>query len=191
MKLLDTMKRNKLPSAVALAYVLLFAFKTDTAFAAVKNSAFYLKEMMIILPVIYMLTTVIDVLVPREAVIKNFGENSGMKGNVLALALGSVSAGPVYAAFPIAKMLLQRGASISNIVILLGAWAVIKIPMLANEARFLGPKFMVARWVLTVISIFIMGQIVQVFVKRDDMPLPEPDAEGTRTGEGKKNQPAR
>ncbi len=191
MKLLDKMKRNKLPSAVALAYVLLFAFKTDTAFAAVKNSAFYLKEMMIILPVIYMLTTVIDVLVPREAVIKNFGENSGMKGNVLALALGSVSAGPVYAAFPIAKMLLQRGASISNIVILLGAWAVIKIPMLANEARFLGPKFMVARWVLTVISIFIMGQIVQFFVKREDMPLPEPEVDGTLTDEGKKNQPAR
>lgn len=191
MKRFDVIKRNKLPSAVALAYVLLFLFRMDTALAAVKNSAFYLKEMMIILPVIYMLTTVIDVLVPREAVIKNFGENSGMKGNVLALALGSVSAGPVYAAFPIAKMLLQRGASISNIVILLGAWAVIKIPMLANEARFLGPKFMVARWVLTVISIFIMGQIVQFFVKRDDMPLPEPDVDGTPTGEGKKNQPAR
>jgi uncharacterized membrane protein YraQ (UPF0718 family) len=191
MKRFDVIKRNKLPSAVALAYVLLFLFRMDTALAAVKNSAFYLKEMMIILPVIYMLTTVIDVLVPREAVIKNFGENSGMKGNVLALALGSVSAGPVYAAFPIAKMLLQRGASISNIVILLGAWAVIKIPMLANEARFLGPKFMVARWVLTVISIFIMGQIVQFFVKRDDMPLPEPDVDGTLTGEGKKNQPAR
>ena len=31
---------------------------------------------------------------------------------------------------------LKKGASISNIVIILSAWAVIKVPMLANEAKF-------------------------------------------------------
>ena len=187
MKLLHWARKNKLITLVIRMYVALFIFKSDMIGAALKNSAFYLKEMMIILPVIYMLTTVIDVLVPREAVIKNFGENSGLKGNVLALALGSVSAGPVYAAFPIAKMLLQRGSSISNIVILLGAWAVIKIPMLANEARFLGPRFMAVRWVLTVISIFIMAHIVQGLVDRSDLPAEARESPGHAEAELKKS----
>ena len=43
--------------------------------------------------------------------------------------------------FPIGKSLLSKGASITNIVIILSSWAVIKVPMLANEAKFLGSRF--------------------------------------------------
>ena len=40
-----------------------------------------------------------------------------------------------------------------SIIIILSSWAVIKIPMLLNEAKFLGAKFMIIRWLLTVIAI--------------------------------------
>jgi uncharacterized membrane protein YraQ (UPF0718 family) len=101
---------------------------------------------------------------------RGFGEKSGFKGNLLALLLGSISAGPIYAAFPISKTLLGKGASISNIVIILSSWAVIKVPMLANEAKFLGVNFMIIRWVLTVIAIFIMAYITGMIVKKKDLP---------------------
>jgi ferredoxin len=81
------------------------------------------------------------------------------------------SACPIYAAFPVCKMLLKKGASVSNIVVMLSTWAVIKIPMLANEAKFLGPKFMVMRWVLTTFSIFTMAYITSKIVKKEDMPM--------------------
>jgi ferredoxin len=84
--------------------------------------------------------------------------------------LGSLSAGPIYAAFPIGKSLLSKGASIANIVIILSSWAVIKVPMLANEAKFLGIDFMIVRWILTVISILIMGSLTAVIVKKKDLP---------------------
>jgi ferredoxin len=93
-----------------------------------------------------------------------------VKGNLLSLLLGSISAGPIYAAFPIGKSLLSKGASITNIVIILSSWAVIKVPMLANEAKFLGVDFMIVRWILTVISIVIMGYLTAVIVKKKDLP---------------------
>ena len=118
----------------------------EKALSAVKGSTYYLKEMLIIMPVVFLLTVVIEALVPKKLIIQGLGEKSGITGNLLSLVFGSISAGPVYAAFPICISLLRKGASIKNIVIILGAWAVIKVPMLANEAKFLGVKFMAIRW---------------------------------------------
>jgi len=123
------------------------------------------------MPVILLLTSLIEAWVPKKTIEKALGEGSGVKGSVFSFLLGSFSAGPIYAAFPVCKMLLKKGASVSNIVIMLSTWAVIKIPMLANEAKFLGPKFMAIRWVLTTISIFIMAYITSRIVKKEDIPM--------------------
>ncbi|MCY6353803.1 ferredoxin [Clostridium sp. ZS2-4] len=68
-------------------------------------------------------------------------------------------------------MLFKKGASIANIVIILSTWAVIKVPMLANEAKFLGVKFMGIRWIFTTISIFVMAYIVSKLVKKESIPF--------------------
>jgi len=171
MKVLNFAKNNKLLVLVALIYTGLFITAPNYASKAVGNSMYYVKEMVTIMPVIFILTAVIEALIPKELIIKNFGDSSGFKGSVLSLLLGSISAGPIYAAFPICKMLLSKGASVSNIFIILSSWAVIKVPMLANEAKFLGPKFMGIRWVLTVLSIFTMAYITSKIVKKQDVPL--------------------
>lgn len=156
-KVLKGLKRNKLLVAVMILYCTVLIVNSDVGFAALSNSIYYIKEMLIVMPVIFLLTIAIDVLVPRASIVKHFGEEAGFRGNVLALILGSISAGPIYAAFPICKMLIKKGARLSNIVIVLSAWAVVKLPMLANEVKFLGIRFMILRWVLTVISIFLIG----------------------------------
>lgn len=168
---LDFAKKNRLLTAVAVIYGLLFIAVPIQASQSVSNSVYYLKEMFQVLPVIFVLTAIIEAWVPKETIIKSLGDSSGASGALLSLALGSVSVGPIYAAFPISKMLIAKGASLGNIVIILSSWAVIKIPMLANEAKFLGVKFMVARWFLTVVAILIMARLVAVFVKREDMPV--------------------
>lgn len=155
------LKKNKLSVVVLVAYVLLMIVRRDMAFSALGNSTYYLIEMAQILPVIFMLTVSIDVLIPKEWIVKRLGKQSGIIGAALALAFGSLSAGPIYAAFPIAKTLHKKGASVANIVIILSAWAVIKVPMLANEAKFLGPDFMLVRWILTVVFILAIGIIME------------------------------
>lgn len=159
--MISSLKKNKLLATVILAYLVLGVANRNMALSAMDNSAYYLIEMLQILPVIFLMTVAIDVLIPKAWIIRRLGERSGFGGALLALAFGSLSAGPIYAAFPIAKTLHKKGASVSNVVIILSAWAVVKVPMLANEAKFLGADFMAARWVLTVAFIFAMGWIME------------------------------
>lgn len=160
---------NKMLVFVLLAYAVFFVVKQPVAIAAIQNSGYYFKEMIIIMPVIMLLTALLEAWVPKQAIEKHMGKGSGIKGSLFAFLLGSFSAGPIYAAFPVSIALMKKGASVTNIVILLSTWAVVKVPMLANEAKFLGPQFMIVRWVLTSISIFIIGYVTSKFVKREDV----------------------
>lgn len=169
-------------TVVSLAYIFLFITMPDKAYLSVKNSMYYIIEMLEIMPVIFILTSIIEAWVPKKVIMNGFGEKSGIKGTLFSFLLGSFSAGPIYAAFPVCKMLLKKGASIANVVIILSAWAVIKVPMLANEAKFLGVQFMGLRWILTVVSILIMSHIVTVFVKKKDMPIQEEQSLSKITG---------
>ncbi|HHT96756.1 MAG TPA: permease [Clostridiales bacterium] len=169
-KTLKFIKNNKLLVLVVFAYLFLGVFMPDKALGSLKNSLYYVKEMIMIMPVILLLTALINAWVPTKTIEKNLGKDSGLKGNIFSFLLGSFSAGPIYAAFPISKTLFSKGASVSNIVILLSTWAVVKVPMLLNEAKFLGPKFMAFRWVLTSVSIFLMAYITSKFVKKEDIP---------------------
>jgi uncharacterized membrane protein YraQ (UPF0718 family) len=129
--------------------------------------------MIMIMPVIFVLTALLDLWIPKENIMKYLGKDAGAKGAILSLILGSISAGPIYAAFPLCVMLHKKGASIRNLVIILSAWAVIKIPMLLNEMKFLGFPFMTIRWVLTVVAIFIFSWITAKLVKDKDLPAQE------------------
>lgn len=163
-------KKNKLLVIIAVVYAILFIVSPEKATQSANNSLYYLIEMLEVLPLIFLLTVVIEAWIPKEVIMNRFGDKSGFSGNVLSLILGSISAGPIYAAFPISKMLLSKGASVTNIVIILSSWAVIKVPMLANEVKFLGVNFMVTRWLLTVVAIFVMAYITGMIVKKEDMP---------------------
>ncbi|WP_373481867.1 permease [Acetobacterium sp.] len=164
------LKNNRFLMIVILAYVAVGIFAPDKFLPSLGNTGYYVKEMLMIMPVILLLTSLISAWVPKETIENAFGKNSGIKGSLFAFLLGSFSAGPIYAAFPVCKMLLSKGASIANIVIILSTWAVIKIPMLITESKFLGPEFMVVRWILTTVAIFLMGYITSRFVKPEDLP---------------------
>lgn len=181
MKLIKIVYKNKLLFLVVAVYLILLGTMPDKAIQSSKNSLYYVIEMLQIMPVIFILTSLIEAWVPRETITNGLGENSGLKGTVFSFLLGSFSAGPIYAAFPVCKMLLKKGASVSNIVVILSAWAVVKVPMLANEAKFLGPRFMVIRWVLTTISIFTMAYIMSKVMKKENLNVIENTIEEEET----------
>ncbi|PKM58188.1 MAG: permease [Firmicutes bacterium HGW-Firmicutes-3] len=169
MRALQIVKKNKLPVIVGIIYILLYILVPNKADTSMRSSIYYLIEMFEVLPVIFLLTIALEVLVPKEWIMKHFGEKSGFLGNILSFILGSISAGPIYAAFPISKMLLSKGASVPNIVIILSSWAVIKVPMLANEAKFLGISFMGIRWILTVMAIMLMAWVTGKILSRKEL----------------------
>jgi len=59
-------------------------------------NAFSLKEMLLVIPPIFILLGILDTWVPKEVMMKYMGEKSGWKGIVLAFLIGSAAAGPLY-----------------------------------------------------------------------------------------------
>jgi len=118
-------------------------------------------EMLSVIPPIFILLGLLDVWVQRETMIKLMGDQSGILGVIIAFFLGSAAAGPLYAAFPIAGVLLQKGSKFSNVLIFIGAWSTTKIPMLLFEASSMGWKFMATRFVIDIPGIMLIAYITE------------------------------
>jgi len=128
-----------------------------------------LKQIVLVLPPIFILLGLLDTWVPKQIIIKLIGEESGLKGVLLSFVLGSAAAGPLYAAFPVVGVLMAKGAKFSNILIFVGAWSTTKIPMLLFEATALGIKFALTRLILDIPGILIMAYILSVISKPDEI----------------------
>ena len=170
MMIIEKIKENIFLTFIVFVYLAIFIINPVMGMNSVKNSTYYIKEMLMIMPVIFILTALLDMWVPKEKIMQLLGKDARGKGIVFAFVVGSISAGPIYAAFPMCVMLHKKGASIRNIIIILSSWAVIKVPMLLNEAKFLGPKFMIIRWILTVVAILVFSWMAAKIVKDEDLP---------------------
>lgn len=118
-------------------------------------------EMISIIPPIFILLGLLDVWVDRATMMKYTGKGAGLKGILIAYALGSAAAGPLYAAFPVAGVMLKKGSSLFNVFIFIGAWSTTKIPMLTFEAANLGLAFTLTRLALSIIGITIIGVLTE------------------------------
>jgi len=96
------------------------------------------------------------------------GESSGIIGILLAFFIGSAAAGPLYAAFPVAAMLLKKGSKLSNVLIMLGAWSTTKIPLILFEASSLGPKFMLIRLGMDLIGIALIAYFIERILTKEE-----------------------
>jgi uncharacterized membrane protein YraQ (UPF0718 family) len=151
---------------IAAAIILwLFPNKVTAATTTTWN---YFLEMIMILPAVMVIMGLFSVFVSKELVVKYLGKTSGIKGILLAVFFGALPTGPLYIAFPLAAALKSKGASVSNIVIFLSAWACIKIPQELVELQFLGFKFMAARLALTIIFVAIMGLFIERLIAWTD-----------------------
>lgn len=124
---------------------------------AVTLASSSLLQLILVLPPIFILMGLLDVWVPRETMAKFMGSHSGLLGAAIAFFLGSAAAGPLYIAFPIAAMLLKKGASLPNVFLFIGAWSTTKIPLLMFEYSAMGPAFTLTRLLVNIPIIFIIA----------------------------------
>ena len=124
MNMAKKIKSNLLIVFVSIAYVITFIYKRDLVILGLQNSIYYFKELVFIMPVVLMLTALLDFWVPKKVIITQLGNKAG-----------------------------------------------IKVPMLVNEVAFLGPKFMIVRWILTFFAILIVSSITSKVVTDKDIVL--------------------
>jgi len=125
-------------------------------------------QILSVVPPIFILLGLLDVWIDRTTMIKYVGKGSGIKGALIALLMGSVAAGPLYAAFPISLVMLKKRASLFNVFIFIGAWSTTKIPMETFEIASLGYKFALTRLALSLIGIFIIAFILEKTLNEND-----------------------
>lgn len=118
-------------------------------------------EMLYVVPPIFVILGLLDVWVPRETMMKLMGETSGPLGKLIAFLMGSLAAGPLYVAFPIAGLLLKKGSKFSNVLIFIGAWSTTKIPLLLFEASALGWTFMLLRFTVNIFVILLIAAVTE------------------------------
>ncbi len=123
-------------------------------------------EMLKILPSAFILIGLFEVWVKKETVMKNFGENSGFKGYLWSLVLAGFSVGGLYIAFPIAKALHQKGASLKIVFTYLGFAGIVRLPMTIFEISFLGLPFTLTRLAVTIPLFLLAGIIFGTILKK-------------------------
>lgn len=139
----------------------LYLFFPEIALRSWKNSFEFALQILAILPPVVLLIGLLDAWLPKSFIATHLGRKSGAKGMLIAILMGSVAAGPLFSAFPIAVSLLNKGSRIANVVVFLGSWATIKLPMTLMESHFLGIKFSILRTVVTIPFVLLIGVLVE------------------------------
>ena len=125
-------------------------------------------QMLSVLPPIMILLGLMDIWIPRETLMKYMGKKSGIIGIVLAMLIGSIAAGPMYAAFPFTAVLIKKGAKFSNIIIFMNSCCLTKISTLLFEISALGLKFTLVRLVIDIPGVLIMSYFVSALMPENE-----------------------
>ncbi|MFZ5975702.1 MAG: permease [Bacillota bacterium] len=167
--MMKVLKRYSFFAALLLINILIIIFFPSIGGKSIQITWDNTLEMLSVVPPIFILLGLLDVWVKRETMIKIMGEKSRLIGIVIAFVLGSAAAGPLYAAFPVAGMLMKKGSKFSNVLIFIGAWSTTKIPMLLFEASSMGWKFMLLRFAIDLPVIAAIAYMTQKLLKKSEI----------------------
>ena len=163
------LKKYRFSLITTLNLIMLFFISREIGLKAIRVTGYSFKEMILVIPPVFILLGLLDVWVPKETMMKYMGEKSGMKGIALSIILGSAAAGPLYGAFPIAAVFMKKGVKFSNVLIFIGAWSTTKIPMFLFELSSLGARFAVTRLLVDIPGIILISYILCSLVNRAEV----------------------
>lgn len=156
MNIIKKYKWTIISAIVILAIYLINNVKGVMAFNLTISN---IKTVLTLLPPIFIIIGLMDVWVPRETMIKYMGEKSGVLGGFLAVLMGAIGAGPLYVAFPIAALLLKKGARLAYVFLFISTWSSMKLPIIMYEWASLGGKFTIIH-IASSLVVYITGSFL-------------------------------
>jgi len=162
------LQKNKFLMLSVFLLIVISFIDLSLTYQALENATYQIISMLIIVPPIFLMIGLFDVWIPRETIIKLMGEHSGYKGMALAFFLGGFSAGPTVAAFPIAMIMLKKGAKYSNVLFFLMVWSSLKLPILFYQVTTIGLSLSVIINSV-MIFVFIVSALIaeKIFTKEE------------------------
>ncbi|WP_141534960.1 permease [Bacillus cereus] len=160
---MNELKRYRFFFILLLGLVILTFINQPLGWNALQLTGKSILDMLFLLPPVLLFVGLLDQWVKKETLIKYMGKKSGIYGILFSLLLGGIAAGPLYVAFPIAALLLKKGASIRYIVFFLGVWTTAKLPVIVYEFSSFGAKFTLIHICFGLLFFYLIGIIYEKF----------------------------
>ena len=162
------MKTAYVSMSLIAASLLIIGYFLDSSLPlkGVKHGFGFLYKIIPILLMAFVIVGMIQVLIPKEVILKWVGEGAGLKGIFLGTAAGVLTPGGPFVCFPIAASIYQSGAGVGTIVAYVAAWGLLSLTRFPFEVTFLGVKFVLIRVAATVILPPVAGIIAQTLFSK-------------------------
>ena len=165
---MKNLKKFRMFIVASIIILVTYIFSKEMGLKAIDTVWISFKEMITILPPIFVLMGLLDEWVPKDVMSKYMGEGSGWKGILISIFIGSAAAGPLYGAFPVAAVFMKKEVKLTNIFIFIGAWSTTKIPMFLFELSSMGSKFAITRLIVSIPGIFIISYLLNYLLNEKD-----------------------
>ncbi|TFH01627.1 MAG: hypothetical protein E4H13_04345 [Calditrichales bacterium] len=122
----------------------------------------------------FFLAGFVQVLLPKELIIKWVGAKSGMSGILIATSVGMITPGGPMLSFPLVAALFRLGAGYGPLIAYLTSWEILSFyRMLVYEIPFMGISFAVLRFSVSLVLPVLAGVSAQKIVKYFEKMPPE------------------
>lgn len=106
--------------------------------------------------------SLLQTLLPKEAILKYLGVSSGWRGLILGTLLGAITPGSPYAAMPLFAGLIRMGASVPTGVAMVCAWGLLSVGRIPFQAAVMGGKFTFIQVISSLLLPFLAGALAQL-----------------------------
>jgi len=152
---------------IAVVLIILGYFiAKDLPLSGIKTGGKMLWDVLPILVFAFIIAGMVQVLIPREFIIKHLGAEAGLKGIMIGCLAGALTPGGPFVSFPIVASIWKAGAGIGTVVAYVTAWSLWAVGRLPYEISLVGPKFALIRFLSTLIFPPIAGLIAQSFFSK-------------------------
>ena len=166
------MKNNKGNKMNVTLIIMFLLASTLTILAYLRNPAYPLeglkdggKLFADILPAMvfaFIAAGMIAKVLPRELLTRWIGEESGLRGIVVASLAGAVTPGGPFVQFPVVVALLKSGAGIAPLGAYISSWALLGVNrFFIWELPLLGWKLATCRWVASLVFPIFIGLLTR------------------------------
>lgn len=114
-----------------------------------KAAAKMFGQVMPILIAAFLIAGLIQVLIPKEFIVKWLGKEAGFEGILFGSLAGGLTPGGPVISFPIVASIYKSGAGIGTVVAYVTAWSLVSVARLPYEISLISPKFAAIRLACT------------------------------------------
>jgi len=152
-------RRLLFPAAVAAVYVVLYIAMPDKTILALRSSCSIVSNIVLPLILVFVVMILMNLFLNPAQTARLIGKKSGIRGKLLPAVAGVISAGPIYAWYPLLRDIKSKGSGNSPLAIFLYNRS-IKPYLLPAMVGYFGMVYVIILTVCMLLGSFVVGYAI-------------------------------